>query len=180
MVRISAFGKKGRTRISTEQTSSDFARSDWLVVGFAAGFTIVVLIFAAILTFDHYTSDSVVGSPPTTEAPAAADTTVAPSTTAVEPAIDAVALTTSLGCTACHSIDGTVGVGPSWQGVAGSERTFEDGTVALADEAYLLESILSPSVRIVAGFLPVMPEGLTAALSDAQVQALVEYIQSLG
>ncbi len=113
-------------------------------------------------------------------APAAADTTVAPSTIAVEPAIDAVALTTSLGCTACHSIDGTVGVGPSWQGVAGSERTFEDGTVALADEAYLLESILSPSVRIVAGFLPVMPEGLIAALSDAQVQALVEYVQSLG
>ena len=95
MVRISAFGKKGRTRISSEQTSSDFARSDWLVVGFAAGFTIVVLIFAAILTFDHYTSDSVVGSPPTTVAPATADTTVAPSTTAV--AIDAVALTTSLG-----------------------------------------------------------------------------------
>jgi cytochrome c oxidase subunit 2 len=77
-----------------------------------------------------------------------------------------------------HRRDGRVG--PSWQGVAGSERTFEDGTVALADEAYLLESILSPSVRIVAGFLPVMPEGLTAALSDAQVQALVEYIQSLG
>ena len=138
----------------------------------------MVLIFAAILTFDHYTSDAVTGFPPTPVAPAAADTTVAPSTTAV--AIDAVALTTSLGCTACHSIDGMVGVGPSWQGVAGSERTFEDGTVALADEAYLLESILSPSVRIVAGFLPVMPEGLTAALSDAQVQALVEYIQSLG
>lgn len=85
--------------------------------------------------------------------PAAADTTVAPGTTAAEPVIDAVALTASLGCTACHSIDGTVGIGPSWQGVAGSERTFEDGTATLADEAYILESIRDPSAKIVAGFL---------------------------
>jgi cytochrome c oxidase subunit 2 len=151
-----------------------------LVVGFAAGFAIAVLVFAAILTFDHYTSDAVVGATPTTVPQAASDTTVTPSTTATEPVIDAVALTASLGCTACHSIDGTVGVGPSWQGVAGSERTFEDGTATIADEAYLLESILDPSVKIVAGFPPVMPEGLATDLSDAQMEALVSYIQSLG
>ena len=140
----------------------------------------MVVIFAAILTFDHYTSDSVARAAPTTVAPAATDQTVAVDTTAVEPAIDAVALAASLGCTACHSIDGTVLVGPSWQGLAGTERTFEDGTAALADASYLLESIRDPSAKIVDGFLPVMPEGLTAGLSDAQVQALVDYIQSLG
>jgi len=111
---------KRRIAISPEQTSSDFARSDWLVVGFAAGFAIAVLVFAAILTFDHYTSDAVVGSTPTTVPSAAPDRTVTSSTTTTEPVIDTVALTASLGCTACHSIDGTVGVGLSWQGVAGS------------------------------------------------------------
>ena len=138
------------------------------------------MVFAAILTLDHYTSDSAVGSAPTTVPPAATGTTATSSTTTAEPVIDAVALTVSLGCTACHSIDGTVGVGPSWQGVAGSERTFEDGTATVADEGYLLESILDPSVKIVAGFSPLMPEGLAAGLSDAQMQALVSYIQSLG
>ena len=139
-----------------------------------------MLVFAAILTFDHYTSDAVVGSTPTTVPPAAPDATVTSSTPTTEPVIDAVALTASLGCTACHSIDGTVGVGPSWQGVAGSERTFEDGTATVADEGYLLESIRDPSAKILAGFLPVMPEGLAAGLSDAQMQALVLYIQSRG
>ena len=151
-----------------------------MVVGFAAGFTVVVLIFAALLTFDHYTSESVVRAAPPTVPPAATDPAVAVDTTAVEPVIDAVALTASLGCTACHSIDGTVLVGPSWQGLAGSERSFEDGTTALADEAYIIESILNPTAKVAAGFLPVMPEGLAAGLSDAQLQALVEYIQSLG
>jgi cytochrome c oxidase subunit II len=62
------------------------------------------------------------------------------------------------GCDACHSFDGTVRLGPSWLGLYGSERIFTDGTSAVADEAYLRESIFEPDALIVLGFPPgVMP-----------------------
>ncbi|HEY1081967.1 MAG TPA: DUF6797 domain-containing protein, partial [Prosthecobacter sp.] len=49
-----------------------------------------------------------------------------------------------IGCMACHSIDGsTVGkVGPSWKGIYGTDRVLaKGGKTAVADEAYLRESI---------------------------------------
>ena len=36
------------------------------------------------------------------------------------------------GCTACHSVDGSTLVGPSWKGLFGHEVQFADGTTATA------------------------------------------------
>ena len=82
------------------------------------------------------------------------------------------------GCLSCHSVDGSEQVGPTWLGLFGSERGMEDGSSAVADEAYLRESILNPAIHVVEGFPNIMPiyEGV---LSDEDLDAIIEYIKSL-
>lgn len=63
------------------------------------------------------------------------------------------------GCNACHSLDGTVLVGPSWQGLYGSESISVDGEAVISDEEYLRNSILHPNDFVVEGYQPnVMPQ----------------------
>jgi glucose/arabinose dehydrogenase/cytochrome c2 len=88
-----------------------------------------------------------------------------------------------LGCALCHSNDGsTLGkVGPTWKGLFGKARSFSDGTQAVADEAYIRESIRTPQAKIVQGYEKgdvAMPafEGL---VSDSQIEALILYIKTL-
>lgn len=87
------------------------------------------------------------------------------------------ALADSKGCVACHTIDGSARVGPTWKGLYGKTETMTDGSTALVDEAYLRSFIRNPQARSVKGFPPVMPR---LELSDDELSALVAYIQSLG
>jgi len=87
------------------------------------------------------------------------------------------ALADAKGCTACHTIDGSPRVGPTWKGLYGKTETMADGGRALVDEAYLRAFIRDPQARQVKGFAPVMPK---IDLSDEELAALVAYIQSLG
>ena len=81
-------------------------------------------------------------------------------------------------CLACHSVDGSTIVGPTWQGLYLSERTFEDGSTASADEAYIRESIVDPMAKIVKGFPPSMPP-FAGMLTEEQTADIIEYIKSL-
>jgi cytochrome c oxidase subunit 2 len=81
----------------------------------------------------------------------------------------------SLGCMACHSVDGSKGVGPSWQGLYGEPVTFADGTSIKADEGYIKDSILDPGARIVKGYAAVMP---AFTPSDQELNALIAFIKS--
>ncbi len=90
-------------------------------------------------------------------------------------------IATTQGCLGCHSTDGTTLVGPTWQGLYGSERTLTDGTTVVADEAYLREAIVDPNARLVQGFpANVMPADYGDRLSAEEIDALIAYIQSLG
>ncbi len=63
------------------------------------------------------------------------------------------------GCNACHSLDGTALVGPSWQGLFGADRPGADGGTVVADEEYLRNSILNSNDYIVEGYQAnVMPQ----------------------
>lgn len=85
------------------------------------------------------------------------------------------------GCTLCHSakkgIDG--GIGPSHGGLYGSRRIFRDGTILIAaDGSYVRESILEPRKRIVKGYEGVMPS-FKGQLTEAEIEGLVAYFQSI-
>lgn len=79
-------------------------------------------------------------------------------------------------CNGCHTLDGSPGVGPTFQGLFGSERSFADGTTAVADENYIRESILEPTAKIVEGFQPVMPPSYSS-LAAEELDALIAFIQ---
>ena len=81
------------------------------------------------------------------------------------------------GCFACHSLDGSQVVGPTWQGLWGSTRPLTDGSSATADEAYIIESIREPNVQLVEGFAPVMIPYGADVISDDDVAALVAYLR---
>lgn len=88
-------------------------------------------------------------------------------------------LAAKFGCLGCHSIDGSKSVGPTWQGLFGSRVELSDGSMITADEAYLIESIVDPAAKVVAGFpVGVMPS-FKDQLSEAQINDLVAYIKSL-
>jgi len=83
----------------------------------------------------------------------------------------------SLACITCHRSDGQ-GRGPILDGLYGRTVTLTTGETVTADDAYIRESILSPTAKITAGFQPLMPpfQGL---VSEEQVLALIEYVKSL-
>jgi cytochrome c oxidase subunit 2 len=83
------------------------------------------------------------------------------------------------GCQGCHSLDGTPGVGPSFQNLYNSERQFTDGSSAVADDNYLRESILEPGAEIVQGYQNLMPGSYTS-LSEREISALVAFIKEQG
>jgi cytochrome c oxidase subunit 2 len=87
------------------------------------------------------------------------------------------ALADAKGCVACHTVDGSTRVGPTWKGLYGKSENMRDGSTALVDDAYLRAFIRDPQARGVKGFTPVMPK---IPLSDEELAALVAYIKSLG
>ena len=89
-----------------------------------------------------------------------------------------------MGCIACHSVDGTVygKVGPSWRGLYGSERILaKGGDKATADDAYIKESILEPSKKVVKGYekldagMPIY----NGVLNESQIESIILFIKSL-
>ncbi|AEB12740.1 c-type cytochrome [Marinithermus hydrothermalis] len=97
-----------------------------------------------------------------------------------DPILQGKALAARFGCTSCHSADGRPGIGPTWKGLYGSRRPLAGGGEAVADEAYLRESILRPNAKIVQGFPPnVMPQDFAQKLSTEQIEAILAYIRSL-
>ena len=86
-------------------------------------------------------------------------------------------LFTERACATCHLSNGQ-GRGPSLLGLAGSQVKLATGGTVVADDSYLRESILSPAVKVTAGFQPIMPV-FQGQLSEDQVLALLAYIKSL-
>jgi cytochrome c oxidase subunit II len=83
-----------------------------------------------------------------------------------------------MGCPTCHKADGT-GRCPSLVGLYGQTVQLANGTKVVADEAYIRESILQPTAKIVAGYGPAMPTYQGQTTEDDILQ-LVEYIKWLG
>lgn len=92
-------------------------------------------------------------------------------------------LATQFGCIGCHSVDGSMEgkKGPSWKGLAGSNRELTTGETVTADRAYLVESILNPTAKITTGFDSIetgMPP-YKGILTEIQLESLLLYFESL-
>ena len=82
------------------------------------------------------------------------------------------------GCNACHTIDGSQRVGPSWKATFGTDVPLTDGTTVKMDENYIRESILYPQAKSRPGFPPSMPS-FEGQLKEKELEGLIAYIKSL-
>ncbi len=90
-------------------------------------------------------------------------------------------------CQACHSLEGTIVVGPSFRGLFGSQRkVLEAGAVTTitADEAYIRESILDPGAKLSREGREfddqMSAQNFAQRLEPEEVDMLVEFIKGLG
>jgi cytochrome c oxidase subunit II len=87
-----------------------------------------------------------------------------------------------LTCNACHSIDGTKIIGPSYKGIYGKEIVvITDGrerTVKVDDE-YIKRSILDPGADVVKGYPDGQMTSYKGQLTDDELNSIIEYIKSL-
>ena len=81
------------------------------------------------------------------------------------------------GCVVCHTLDGSIGIGPSWVGMYGKTETLVDGSTVLVDDAYIIESITNPDAKQVKGYEKLM---VRYFLPPEDLQALVEFTRQLG
>lgn len=82
-----------------------------------------------------------------------------------------------LDCVHCHQMNGN-GPGPSLAGLYGETISLESGESVTVDEQYIRTSILDPRAQTHAGYQPIMPP-YEGRINEAELSALVEYIQSL-
>jgi cytochrome c oxidase subunit 2 len=82
----------------------------------------------------------------------------------------------SLACVTCHG----TGRGPAFNGLYGKsvQLSAPSTTTVTADDAYLRESILYPSVKLVAGYPAIMPT-FKGQVSEEQILQLIAYIKSM-
>lgn len=86
-------------------------------------------------------------------------------------------------CDNCHKDKDTMRA-PSLYSIYGKTRRFTDGTTAVADDAYLRESIIDPYKHIVTGYdnsMPIYESGTKPGqVSEEDILALVAYMKTLG
>jgi cytochrome c oxidase subunit 2 len=102
------------------------------------------------------------------------------STSGAEPA--GYTLLRNTGCLACHSIDGTKLVGPSFRGLYGKERVVISGNnqvTVTADESYILNSIYDPNSQVVSGFNKGIMKSYKDLLKEADIKTITDYLKTL-
>ena len=80
-------------------------------------------------------------------------------------------------CESCHRFDSTARA-PQLAGLFGREVRLKDGQTVMADENYILESILKPNEKVVSGYQPIMPT-FQGQMSQEEAHSLVRYIRGL-
>jgi cytochrome c oxidase subunit 2 len=84
----------------------------------------------------------------------------------------------SKGCIACHTVDGSVKVGPSHKGMFGSKVELTNGKFAIADENFIRSHIENPRSVTLKGYSDVMPT-FKGLITEVEMNALIAYMKSL-
>ncbi len=94
---------------------------------------------------------------------------------------DALTLMKKNSCLDCHTVDGTVEVGPSFKGIFGKKvvvLTKGRERKLIVDEEYLRRSMLEPGADVVKGFSDVMPSQKDV-LTGEEIDTIINYIKNL-
>lgn len=120
-----------------------------------------------------------VGDNPGTPSPDPGPGTENPTPSDPEAAARGEAVMASVGCTLCHTVDGSQGSAPTFKGLAGASRPLESGEFVTADDSYLTNSIIDPGSQIVQGYSNLMPPDFGETLTPDQINDVIAYIKSL-
>jgi cytochrome c oxidase subunit 2 len=89
------------------------------------------------------------------------------------------------GCSGCHGGNGAGGRqagrtvrAPPLTGLYGSPVPLSDGTVVIADDRYIRDSIMMPQKQVVTSYVPVMPS-FAGQIGEDDLLDLIAYIKSL-
>jgi len=88
----------------------------------------------------------------------------------------------NIGCFACHSLDGSKLVGPSFKGIWGAEHTVVTGKETrkvTVDEEYIKRSIYDPNADVVEGFMKGLMITYQGQLSEDDIKSITEYLKTV-
>lgn len=88
----------------------------------------------------------------------------------------------NMGCLACHSLDGTTVIGPSFSGRFGetiSVTTDGQQREIVYDEEYVRRSIVEPDFDIVQGFRPGQMFSYEGEVTSQEMEMIIEFLKSL-
>ncbi len=99
------------------------------------------------------------------------------------PAVEApgLALLKKNNCLACHSLDGSRIVGPSFKGLYGSKVQIitDKGELTVnADDNYIRRAIIDPGSKVVKGFNKGLMQSYKGILSDQDISSIIAYFKS--
>lgn len=103
-------------------------------------------------------------------------------TLAAIPVAEGVTLLRNTGCLACHSLDGSKLVGPSFLNYWGTERVIIEGDVEktiIADEDYTIKAIYDPNAQVVKGYARGLMQSYTNVLSEEDAKKMAGYLKEL-
>lgn len=86
-------------------------------------------------------------------------------------------------CSQCHTLDGSIKIGPSFREthehiVNNEEREFTNADNRVVDEQYIWDSIVNPGGEVIAGFPNAMPP-FQGQLKPREIQAMISFIKRL-
>ena len=88
----------------------------------------------------------------------------------------------NIGCFACHTVDGTKLVGPSFKGIWGAEHTVVTGKETrkvTVDEEYIKRSVYDPNADVVEGFMKGLMVSYQGQLSEDDIASIIEYLKTV-
>ena len=85
---------------------------------------------------------------------------------------------TRMACIACHSVDGSLKLGPTIKSQYGKNIRHTDGSVVIIDDQYIRESLIDPLKHIAEGYTPIMPS-YKPVLTDEDIDNIIAYIKAL-
>ena len=98
------------------------------------------------------------------------------------PEPEGLVLLRNTGCLACHSLDGSKLVGPSFKGLYGAQRNVISGNTeksVIADDAYIVNSIYNPDAEVVADYPKGLMKSYQSLLLVSDISIITDYLQTL-